>query len=1487
MTFEKDHKRSECPVETSSTAQRLRGGCCCWIIGILLFLTPCSAAQQADHRPEPVVRYSSTGNVSIPFEISPANDPNLKAVLFTQDPATKGWSVARSVPAIRQSFDLTDLPDGTYHLAVRAVYGNDPKSVSQLPIPDQPELVVVVDTKSPVLVLTLMQMNWQAPHLECLISDANPVPESVQVYARAFHAEQYHQIRAKTVSFRQDGSVWRCLLEVETTEQTEYLKVQLSDQSGNQGFEELRIRESSRSGMKNDAVAPETDTPRAAFPKARSSVAPKQPPRSRAATVQNGVKQSSIELSWGNDDESGSAWKSQSTVPRKSRKPIVLTSADEESGLEQPSAEDETETFSPQLTLPPPGNSQSFQQRSVQERPPEVPPIPAKPPGQDNVPMIRMLPPETNPVTQQPRAIPAAPTVLQEAIIPSAPEPLQPTQPEMMLDGVSEYDVMLRAARNSVSLGDTKEAIERFRACLRLAPERPEARREYAHLLASTQPDAAVPILDAVLAANPSDVTTAAILGGLLIDAKRYDRATTVLKNATAIMPGQMELDSLMIRLLVAKGQLREASEYFDSHMASTLPSDPLVRIQMMRSLSDLGRDEEAVALAETAFLERPGNLETATDLIRIRAKLGQTERLQETIQSLDLSSAADHLKAVSLARELITGGHYQPAHRLLEAVQKQDAGHPDALLALAELLILEGFGEAAQSALNDGQFAEDDPRRLALTARLHVLRGELAQARVVLSAIPGAKEDIDLILLDGRLLESATAFDLAEQCYQTGLSRHRDNVKLTRALARLYQQTGHYAQSMALCEAVFRQDPRNQQAWLIWCESCLESGQSVEAVSRVSDALGRCLDGGEDARFLHNMAGYLSVRTGNHSAALGEFGFGKIDGRLPPESAEFAFAWYQCLIRSGQTARADAFLTSCLTTPAYGVRLAKISEDQLQFPVAKLIILQLAERFPENQVVMSQFADLMAKTGSGSAVQSYEAILARSPQNVTAKMGLAHLMWSLQEFEQSIQLLDTVLLEVPEHRTAAKDRARILNQWKGKDAGLRGYRDAEQALKHPLTGNIHASLLDDQAFVRSPIEFQSLSTETLFSNRLEEQATFLSDWRPDNAAAALRRLQDLTPQDSHVAFLLAQQNIRMGRYAEAEQALEELLASDPWHTQAGQALAYTRRQLEHRVAGHFSFFGQQGRNGLSQINRTRFGANYFKPVGSGNDVFSIGYSHIMLYPVDAPHTLGNSLDLGYHWMPDPNWQIDARMSVEAYNSGFDTKPVFQAASRHRVLDGFYLGLRTQLENVAENSESVRQGIYQYGIGPTMEWDISPRWNLQAQYNIRNYSDDNLVQLFDIRNVYVFRNAPQELRGVISYHFEDFSNQTVRNPVLSDLTGTIHPYFAPELFGYVNAGLEWQHWLNPMILGEYEFSYTVRYALQWDNLNVAYNTFGVALNWDMTENARLAISTDHVLSGPYDSASVMALLTIHLPSGRAFLRQDRLRRTPVSRSDLY
>ena len=99
--------------------------------------------QQADSS-APSVKYVSNGQFSIPFEIAPANEPRLKAVLLLQDRETGGWNIWKKEAASKKMFSLTGVKDGEYRLAVRSFYDDDPGAIERIDIPSDPELVVVV-----------------------------------------------------------------------------------------------------------------------------------------------------------------------------------------------------------------------------------------------------------------------------------------------------------------------------------------------------------------------------------------------------------------------------------------------------------------------------------------------------------------------------------------------------------------------------------------------------------------------------------------------------------------------------------------------------------------------------------------------------------------------------------------------------------------------------------------------------------------------------------------------------------------------------------------------------------------------------------------------------------------------------------------------------------------------------------------------------------------------------------------------------------------------------------------------------------------------------------------------------------------------------------------------------------------------------------------------------------------------------------------------
>ena len=1412
--------------------------------------------QQADSS-SPSVKYVSNGQFSIPFEIDPVNEPRLKAVLLLQDRETGGWNIWKKEAASQKMFSLTGVKDGEYRLAVRSLYDDDPGAIERIDIPSGPELVVVVDSRAPALALT----GWNEAQIECVIAERYPDPASIRVFSvPSAPGKSPQQLAAKITSFKSEGRHWICRIHCPLRDGVSRIRVELRDRAGNLGCDDLAV-----SGIRRPAPivrfsAVENSTSENDSTEAEASDVAYEtifPPSSvkNAKNKKPGAKSTLF-----TDREiSGMGWQNPDGQPKLKRKPPVirlLSGSQSENG-------DENGFVYPQLVPP------SYEDMETLEGP--------DPEDEGTYPALSgLLSADETPSLNS--LEPIGPFVLEVPQVRSrigVADALQSSEPQHDAASVSDYDILLRSARNSVALGEIEQALTRFRECINLEPGRVDARREYAHLLASREQSAAIPVLESVLNTDPADSKTAAILADMLLRSGKVEKAEIVLKNASAFISSDPELNRLMVQALMARGRTQEAGEYFDQNMSGANTFEPAVRKEMISTLMLLGRLDEALPLAQAAANEIPGDLATTKDLISLLVQLGLFDAAAGAASALNLDDPDSLLEAITLVRTLSGQGQYATAQMILKRAFEVDALHPDALLAEADLLLQQGFIEWARSSLERGKFSPEDPRVLELRARIHLAAGEFSQSRVIIGALLSRTSDVPLILLQGRLYEAMTAYDLGEQNYQSALATYPENEELRNALANLYLQTGHEMKALAVLESSLQQRSQNPMTWRLWVQAAIRNGESTNALARVLAELQNPECSGLFTQHLHRLAGCIYFHQKNVGAATTEFGFSGIETNCPTDDPESAYACYMSLLANGEAMRADVFLSGCLTNPAFGTRLVAITEMNQEYLLAKRIVLELSESYPGNQTVLEQFSSLMSRLRDPSAQSAFEALLQRAPLSVPARHGMALMHWRNGDFEQAMQLYDPLLNDVPEHRHAARDRARLLNQWQGRKAAIAGYTEAENALNNPILSDVHRSLLNDTGLIRSNIGFNSLSTEQLFALRLEREATFLAEWRPDNTTAALRRLQKLNPDDSHAAFLLAQQNISMGRYAEAADALEKLLDRDPLHAQAAIALERTRQQLRPQLGSHFSTFSQSGRNGLSDISRTRFGAKYFKPVGTGNDIFSIGYSHIMLRPPGGDPVLGNSLDLGYLWNASPNFRVNAQMNVEQYDEGFSTKPVFLIDAKHRVLDGLELGFVGHMENVAENSESIAQDVFRYGIGPKLDWHLSQRWELTADYDIQNYSDSNLVQTFNVRNIYKFTTAPRQLRGILLYHFEDFADQTVRNLVPDFLPGTVHPYFAPDLFSYVNVGLEWQHWLNPMTLGEYELSYTARYALQWDTLQVFYNTFGAALNWDFTDTMRLSVSTDHILSREYDSSSVMATLMISLPGGRHFTPKRR------------
>ncbi|MEO2014158.1 MAG: tetratricopeptide repeat protein, partial [Fuerstiella sp.] len=750
---------------------------------------------------------------------------------------------------------------------------------------------------------------------------------------------------------------------------------------------------------------------------------------------------------------------------------------------------------------------------------------------------------------------------------------------------------------------------------------------------------------------------------------------------------------------------------------------------------------------------------------------------------------------------------------------------------------------------------SRDDPDLLVARAMVQLEAGEYSEA-LAHTNVNSPK----MRMIRGDVYARVGAYAHAEQEY---LQSEKSQNEIDLSLSRIYASVGRFTLAATMAEQILHQEPFNKAAWSQLVEAKIKAKRHEEAIVLLKAGILENKTAEVFAQFLHALLGRVYLSQEQSAAALQEFQLARLDEGNNITEPDIAYDYYRALLSIRPSQAAD-HLAMALKTPHIVNSIARIAIGHHDIALAQQIILDTARQYPNNLILTLTLGDILAAQDSpyADAVAAYRQALQMSPTNIKAQVGLATYHWNMKSFEDSDRHFHHVLKNLPDHRKAARNHARMVNQWKGKEASLFAY---EQLLSRMSRTLAHQLFLEDPLLLKSRNAPSTLSDLETLSATLERNAIQLSDWRPDNASYALEQLKDLEPPDHYVSFLLADQYQRIGETRNAIAAYESLLSREPANIDAFTALKHARLTLRPQIDGKAEYFEQAGREGLSEITSFTFGAQTVLPIADEEEFVSFGYHHQIFMSKSSEQTTGDALLLSGRSEVADRLFLFADMEVAQFSTGFSTRPTFQAGLDYGYLDGLNLGLEFFLHNVAENTETIQQDIYRYGLQAHSKWVPAPNWALNGSYRFQQYSDTNLSHAFEILNVIDLMEAPRQLQLTAAYHFDTYSEETIRNPLLATLQGTVHPYFSPQIFGYVNVGAVWRHWLKSMQYGHEQLYYELRYGLQWDSENEFYNIFGGGVHWDICHYATVGVESNFLRSGTYDSATVVTYLTLWFP----------------------
>jgi hypothetical protein len=408
-----------------------------------------------------------------------------------------------------------------------------------------------------------------------------------------------------------------------------------------------------------------------------------------------------------------------------------------------------------------------------------------------------------------------------------------------------------------------------------------------------------------------------------------------------------------------------------------------------------------------------------------------------------------------------------------------------------------------------------------------------------------------------------------------------------------------------------------------------------------------------------------------------------------------------------------------------------------------------------------------------------------------------------MRSFRQACAAYQHIVASLPTHRLAESELSRVTFSACGVDAGVCKYALAQQDM-----ARAHESILSPESLLALP---QTDSPDLVVTSRMIEEVACLEcesneyqqkllslegkakSWKPWRPRAAIGPYQTLISMDrinEEAAFDLAQVHGRLNATCAAVRSFDRLLEVNPCHTEALGARARACLEMGQQSVSRVRLFDQRGRDGLASISRLRLETSGRTPLGDEDEYLNVGYAHQFLTTEDGNHIGGDIALIGADWKPSDYTRLFTHMELARYDEGLATRPLFKFGAQRTTCADVSWQCTGFLENVLENGESIAQDIHRYGVTADVRRMLNWRWRVAGAYRWADYSDDNTLHEFSISSNYLhcYGGGRRQLRSLIDFNFSDYSEQSLFGPVPGDLRGMIHPYFAPQSFGYLSIG---------------------------------------------------------------------------------------------------
>jgi len=341
-----------------------------------------------------------------------------------------------------------------------------------------------------------------------------------------------------------------------------------------------------------------------------------------------------------------------------------------------------------------------------------------------------------------------------------------------------QAEILLRAARNSVSLGDIPEALSRLETLLQLEPRDDQARYEYAGLLLQ-----AGRLLDGrreleqLVATKPEAGRYRLALADVLMRFKEYSAARDQVRGLLSDKQLGCRAAITLARSLVLDRHFAEAQQFYDEHLRDLHDLDQPTQVALAKLLIDMHRPAEAAGRLGPLHRHDPTDAAIATTLamalVRMNARLHALELLdQATSQPLDRSHAADTGVWLKLAAQLYQEHAFPEALAAFQLVADHHLQDQHALLGMARTHLRLYQVDVAKDLVDRYRGDKSDRDYTTVLIDYHTVVGQYAEAiALARGRLQADPNDLQAAILLADAYHASYQFVVADAAYRAALA--------------------------------------------------------------------------------------------------------------------------------------------------------------------------------------------------------------------------------------------------------------------------------------------------------------------------------------------------------------------------------------------------------------------------------------------------------------------------------------------------------------------------------------------------------------------------------------------------------------------------------------------------------------------------------------------------------------------------------------------